>query len=138
MQRQQLQQKQQLYREIYSSVSESSEESPGEPQPMLPAINLEPLQQLDIPSKKRKEQQMTDIKDLLRDHDEDNAEFQSKILDCNGAHEAESYRRRMRREKQAQEKLTRDLCAMEEDVSLHGRFLILVRWGIPLTPSGVT
>ena len=100
---------------------------------MLSATNLESLQQLDIPSKKRKEQRIIDIKNLLADHDEDNAEFQSKILGCNGTREAESYRRRKRDGKHAQEQLRRELRTLEEDVSLYGLFLILVQWYIPLT-----
>ncbi|KAL9017237.1 MAG: hypothetical protein Q9180_008766, partial [Flavoplaca navasiana] len=133
MQSQQQQQKHQPYHGIYSSVSANIGESPGRPQPMLPATNLEPLPQFDIPSKNHKGQRIADIEDLIRDHDDDNAEFQSKILDCNGAHEAESYRRRIRKGKQAQEQLRRELRALEEDVSLYDFFLILLRWDIPLT-----
>ncbi|KAL8878912.1 MAG: hypothetical protein Q9198_003376 [Flavoplaca austrocitrina] len=132
MKRQQ-QPKQQPYRGIYTSVSANIEERPGQPQPMLPATNLEPLQQLDIPSKNHKEQRITNIKDLLRDHDEDSAEFQSQILGCTGAREAESYHRRMRNSKHAQERFRRELRALEEDVSLYGLFLILARRGILLT-----
>ncbi|KAL8865039.1 MAG: hypothetical protein Q9198_009503, partial [Flavoplaca austrocitrina] len=118
-------QQQQPYRGIYSSVSANIEESPGQLQPMLQAASLRPLQQLDNLSKNCKEQRIIDIEDLLADHDEDNADFQSKILYCNGTREAESYRPGIREGKEAQEKLRRELRALEEDVSLYSPFLIL-------------
>ncbi|KAL9024705.1 MAG: hypothetical protein Q9180_007832, partial [Flavoplaca navasiana] len=114
-QQQQLQQQQQHQPShgVHSIVLMNLEAGPGEPQTMLKYS----LQGPEIPRIEAKLQRIKDIKDLLGDYDNDNKDLQLWLQNSDGTGKAQHYLwgRKLQKNENEQEDLTRELRALEED-----------------------